>query len=69
MIKKIYKDVPIPPQKSRSSWSQLLSRMQDGDMVEVTKSQANAIRTIAYRYGHKIVTRSNGKKVRIWKVQ
>ena len=69
MIKKIYKDVPIPPQNRRSSWFQLLSRMQDGDMVEVTKSQADAIRTIAYKYGHKIVTRSNGKKVRVWKVQ
>ena len=68
MIKKIYKNVPVPPRK-RSSIKQLLERMESGDMVLVTKNQAQSMRNIAYKHGHKVVTRTASKnEVRVWKV-
>jgi uncharacterized protein (DUF169 family) len=69
MIKKIYKNVPIPPKGQKSTVKQLLERMEEGDMVLVTKNQAQAMRNIAYKHGHKVVTRAASKnEVRVWKV-
>lgn len=62
----IEKGIPIPPKKGKHTL--LLHKMEIGDSVLVDRTKSTAMRYAAKKAGFAVVTREEGDKTRVWKV-
>ena len=62
---KIEKQIPIP---SRSKWGDVVARMEVGDSVLVSMTEASSLRAQARLHGHQVTSRTiKPNRVRVWR--
>ena len=67
---KIEKNIPITKQYRKGVWKDLVEKMEIGDSVLIAnRASANALRIVMKRFGYKQVTRTEGNKIRVWKME
>ena len=67
---KIEKNIPITKQYRGGVWKDLIDKMEVGDSVLVeNRIAANALVIVMKKYGYRPVTRTDGKKIRVWKLE
>lgn len=67
---KIEKNIPITKQYRGGVWKDLMNNMKIGDSVLVeNRIAANSLVIIMRKYGYRSVTRTDGKKIRVWKME
>jgi len=69
-IKKLNIDTDVPIPEARTTWSHLLEEMEEGDSVLLkTKAQVAALWQAAKREGIEVLSETEDKGIRIWRVK
>ena len=67
---KIEKNIPITKEYRKGTWKELAEKMEIGDSVLVKdRTEANSLSIIIRRLDYRQVTRTEGNKVRVWKLE
>lgn len=67
---KIEKNIPITKQYRRGVWKDLMNNMEIGDSVLVeNRIAANSLVIVMKKHGYRPVTRTDNKKIRVWKLE
>jgi hypothetical protein len=65
--------IPIPPRshgrRSRSEFTNVLATMEIGDSFLAEKIKVRSLSSCGRTLGRKFISRSDGDKVRIWRVE
>jgi len=67
---KIEKNIPITKQYRKGIWKDLINNMEIGDSVLIeNRGAASSLAAVMKKHGYRPVTRTDGKKIRVWKTE
>ena len=67
---KIEKNISITKQYRKGIWKDLINNMEIGDSVLIeNRRAASSLAAVMKKYGYRPVTRADGAKIRVWKME